>query len=313
MDILEKLRLDDNQFINQQTISDLISPLSKADLLKETQALELGEFSLDNGEENTTKLAFGGDAPASIQLFNSTEDDDSDDLLASSDTDAIIPFDANEPVIKYKIQLKAEGNVGTSLGDLDIGLEGDAMLEAMAYIKHSETDVLGTALVSDIKNFPSVLSLEEVAAISNGSALALETEAKLAVSLSFDFSEVFTAGLSGLAELLESDKLISVDISKGLQVSANYSFKDTYQLVIVKDNSEGYEFLVSVNKSKSSKLSASLTASIGISFSEPEVFSSALNKQLDRLVSQLVEISDEGYEKAKLWLAANQEVASLSS
>jgi len=256
MDILEKLRLDDNQFINQQTISDLISPLSKADLLKETQALELGEFSLDNGEENTTKLAFGGDAPASIQLFNSTEDDDSDDLLASSDTDAIIPFDANEPVIKYKIQLKAEGNVGTSLGDLDIGLEGDAMLEAMAYIKHSETDVLGTALVSDIKNFPSVLSLEEVAAISNGSALALETEAKLAVSLSFDFSEVFTAGLSGLAELLESDKLISVDISKGLQVSANYSFKDTYQLVIVKDNSEGYEFLVSVNKSKSSKLSA---------------------------------------------------------
>jgi len=313
MDILEKLGLDDNQFINQQTISDLISPLSKADLLKETQALELGEFSLDNREENTTKLAFGGDASASIQLFNSTEDDDSDDLLASSDTDAIIPFDANEPVIKYKIQLKAEGNVGTRLGDLDIGLEGDAMLEAMAYIKHSETDVLGTALVSDIKNFPSVLSLEEVAAISNGSALALETEAKLAGSLSFDFSEVFTAGLSGLAELLESDKLISVDISKGLKVSANYSFKDTYQLVIVKDNSEGYEFLVSVNKSKSSKLSASSTASIGISFSEPEVFSSALNKQLDRLVSQLVEISDEGYEKAKLWLASNQEVASLSS
>ncbi|MDB4448255.1 hypothetical protein N9119_03375 [Roseivirga sp.] len=44
MDILEKLGLDDNQFINQQTISDLISPLSKADLLKEAQALELGEF-----------------------------------------------------------------------------------------------------------------------------------------------------------------------------------------------------------------------------------------------------------------------------
>ena len=37
---------------------------------------------------------------------------DSDDLLASSDTGRNQSFDANEPVIKYKIQLKAEGNVG---------------------------------------------------------------------------------------------------------------------------------------------------------------------------------------------------------
>lgn len=312
MDILGKLGLDDNQFINQQNIADLISPLSMADLLKEAQPLELGEFSLDNGEDTGTQLSFGAEASASIQLFNSVDDDDSDDLLASADTNAIIPFDSNQPVIKYKVQLKAAGSVGTSAGDLEIGLEGDAMLEAMAYIRHNATDALGLALVSDIKNFPSVLSLDEVSAIANGSALALETEAKLAGALSFEFSDVFTAGLSGLTKLLHSDKLISVDVEKGLKIAADYSVQDTYQLVIVKDNTEGYGFLVSVNKSKSSKLSASLAASIGIGFSEPEVFSTALNNQLDKLVSELVEISDEHYDKAKLWLEANQDLAALS-
>ncbi len=312
MDILGKIGLDDNQFINQQNISDLISPLSMVDLLKEAQPLELGEFSFDNGEDTSTQLSFGAEASASIQLFNSADDDDSDDLLASADTNAIIPFDGTQPIIKYKVQLKAMGSVGTSAGDLEIGLEGGAMLEAMAYIRHSATDALGLALVSDIKNFPSVLSLDEVSAITNGSALALETEAKLAGALSFEFSDVFIAGLSGLTKLLNSNKLISVDVEKGLQIAAEYSVQDTYQLVIVKDNTEGYGFLVSVNKSKSRKLSASLAASIGIGFSEPEVFSTALNNQLDKLVSELVEISDEHYDKAELWLEANQDLAQLS-
>lgn len=312
MNILEKLNLDDNQFINQQTITDLLSPLSKADLLKDAKELKLGEFSLDSNEGAETDFAFGADASASIQLFNSSEDDDSDDLLASADEKAIIPFADNAPVLKYKLQLKADGSVGASFGDLKVGIEGNAMLEAMAYTKHTLTESLSSALLSDVKNFPSVLSLDEVSEMSNGSALAVETEAKIGGSLSFDFADVFTAGLSGLTALLESDKLISLDISKGLEVSANYSLEDTYQLVIIKDSSEGYEFLVSVNKSKSSKLSASASASIGVGFSEPEVFSNALNNQLDKLVSQLVEISDDLYEQAKTWLESNQEVAELS-
>lgn len=312
MDILEKLGLDDNQFINKQTISDLLSPLSKEELLKEAQELKLGEFSLDNGNGNPTQLAFGANASASIQLFNSSDDDDSDDLLASADPGAIIPFDASKPVIKYKLQLKAEGTLGASVGDLDIGLEANASLEAMAYSRHLPTDSLKSALLSDIKNFPSVLSLDQVSQISDGSALALETDAKLAGSLSFDFSEVFTAGLSGLTKLLDSDKLISVDISKGLKISTDYSLQDTYELVIVKDSENALEYLVSVNKSKSSKLTASLAASIGIGFSDPEVFSTALNNQLDQLLSQLVEISDDLYEKAQTWLASNQDIAELS-
>lgn len=312
MNILEKLNLDDDQFINQQTITDLLSPLSKADLLKEAEELKLGEFSLDSNDDAQVELSFSTEAEASVQLFNSDEDDDPDDLLASADKEGIIPFDENEPVTKYKFLLKAEGAAGASLGDLNIGLEGSAKLVAMAYMRHNLTDSLGTAILSDIRDFPSALSLEEVSGISNGNTIALETEAKIGGSLSFEFSDVFTAGLSGLTQLLESDKLISLDVSKGIKISANYSLQDTYQLVIVKDDTGDYDFLVSVNKSKSSKLSASAKASIGIGFSEPEVFSKALNNQLDKLVSQLVEVSDELYEKAKNWLESEQDSAQLS-
>ena len=298
MNILEKLGLNDDEFINQQNIDNLNSPLSKADLLKEPESIKLGSFEQSSSEQNSLSLNFNAQSNASMQVFNSDDDTDDNELLAINNPDGFIPFNSQVPVIKYLLSVKAGLDGSTSIGKLDLGIEANASLEAMAYLTHDGSEKLAEALLIDMKDFPSILSLANVQAMKEGDAIAIETEAKLGASLSFELSDVFTAGLSGLTKVLESDKLISLDISSGVKIGASYALEDSYQLIFVKDTSTaGFNLKVSVKKANSKSTSASASAGVSVGFNDPNLFSSVINGKIDSLVSQVVGIADDVYEQ----------------
>ncbi len=127
---------------------------------------------------------------------------------------------------RYWLRYAARGRVGPR-GDLDDGaveLEGDAAAEVVLadYRAHRPSENARTAVLEDLRRPRFAVRAADVRRLAVGDALLLATRAQLRLGLTVRWSDVITAALSRLAEILAAGSLLQVhaDLGSLLRVRA---------------------------------------------------------------------------------------------
>jgi len=224
------------------------------------------------------------EASMTVSLFNSSEDEDPDKLINS--TNAIIPFNAaEESYLKYAFNVGATGSGSGNAGGLSLNLMLSSIFSTGLYKKHSPTNTVPMVVVNDVKSFLSIFDWTAVESLEVGDALFASARGKLEGKIGFSWSDIFTKSMSSLANLLPGNLTLDIQMSPSVSVGFNASLEDNYLCAMTRTGAD--EFKVTINKTKSSSAAGQIGASIGIQFADPETLETQLNEIVDKIIASI--------------------------
>ncbi|OJJ23835.1 hypothetical protein BKI52_05655 [marine bacterium AO1-C] len=297
MDILNTLGLDDSKLFEDLKLGEVLSQkeLSDPEAVQEPISYTLQPFSVNTTEIPSLTLIASLNAQHQIQLFNNlTEDKDQDGFVGSSDQ-AIVPFDATSPVLKYKTSLEVNASAKLSTGGLNLGISAGTKVFHFAYLKHPANTTVRAAILSDFKSFPFIFSLARVKNLQPGEALAINAYASFGLNLDFDPADLLSAGVSALSKYIGQNQTFSMDISATGSLGVGFSATDNFELIFTKNQDGNYNVVVKKSKISNSKISAGLQ--ISAAFNNPEKVSDLINSKMDDLLNAATNLTKEKREE----------------
>ncbi|XLS29473.1 hypothetical protein ACJD0Z_01315 [Flavobacteriaceae bacterium M23B6Z8] len=294
MNILDKIGLGDANFLKKLHLDQIASSekLSDPTALKEIIEYKVPPVIILESDATNLKLRSSANLSHTTQLFNEPGDKDDDGILGdTTNTTSVLKFNANNPVLKHALFFGVTAGASGNLKGVDFGIETGATLRTVAYFKHSKDEKVKDALLSDLKGMSFGYFLPQVKKLKVGEALAVVTNASLGLSLSFETTDVVSAGLNGLTEFIESSESIALDIDLGAEIGVNFSLKGNYELIFSKVSGTRYGLYVKSAVASETKASAAFGASAA--FNNPKAVSDYLEKQLDKLLEAVTTLDGE--------------------
>lgn len=219
-----------------------------------------------------------------VSLFNATDETDPDGLINGDSP--IIDFDpSSEAYLKYALNVGATGSGSGSAGALDLDLSVSKIFSTGLYKKHDPTDKVPLTIVGDLSSFLSVFDWSNVEALNTGDALFTTTKGKLEGKLSFSWSDIFSQSMSALTSLLPVDLTLDLKFSPSVSVDFSASLEDNYLCAMERIAND--QFVVTINKAKSSTVAGQIGASVGVQFADPETLETQLNAIVDKIISSV--------------------------
>lgn len=272
-------------------------PLKDKDLMANDNPAPLSAGKSYPIETGDVVFSIGANASLDVKLFNDENDSDEDNFLSTKDKP--ITFDtANTAYLKYRgaITAKAAGQVSLeNIGfNADFSVTGGA--KHLYYSGHNNTESINNAFLFDISHFKTIFRFEDVENLEVNNALALLVNGTLNAGLSVSWSNIFSQSLSALTNQLKTPLTLDINIGPQLTAAFNVSIKDDFFYFIKKIDNDNC--LVSVRKAKSSVASGNIGASVGISFSQPDMLESQLNDLYNKVLGSFTAHSVDEIKQA---------------
>ena len=306
--ILSILKKNEDQFLSLLKIGATAAKRKLSDPLCINQEIKYAideAYSLKIGPFNLSGTLQGINT---VQLFNSaSEDIDKEGVLAVASSPAsIVPFSETEPIIKYSFSFVA--NTSSSGGSelLRFGVDARSELRSVVYLKHQKDENVIRAMVADISDMKFPFDKKDVLELQIGEAVRFTARAHLAATFNFEFTDLFTSGLSQLSQILNTD-LISLDVGVGFSAGINAVIRDFFDITIGKTGSNKFE--ISFAKSIARQIEGNLGAQVSVGFRDPKKVSKAIDSQWNTLIQT---ISDKLLKDDQELKTITQKVARLA-
>lgn len=266
------------------SLEDVASEASKLafaakDLGDPSVPVQLAEYDLSTSPIWTIageSLTLTADVRATIEEFNSLDDEDAAGCLALDPND-VSPANAEDPPrVMPPIVLKTNGvwlkyglagalrlDGGADLGSIGFAFDAKAGVELLDYRHHSRGEKVGTSVVSDLAKPRFVFSLQDVLDLDEGEALGLKASGELKLGMTASWADVITGGMTSLTSLLKAATPISITLNAGLTTSVDVSLEGSFALVFARD---GVGLRVMVKKASVKGLGAAATAGVKAQF-----------------------------------------------
>ena len=285
MDILNTLGLDASKLFEDLKLGDVLSQkkLSDPEAVQEPISYSLQPFSVKTTEIPSLTLVASLNAQHEIQLFNNLAEDTDQDGFVGSGDQAIVPFDATSPVLKYKTSLEVNASAKLDTGGLNLGINAGTKVFHFAYLKHPANTTVQAAILSDFKSFPFIFSVDRVKNLQPGEALAFNAYASFGLTLDFDPADLLSAGVSALSKYIAQNQTFSMNINATGSLGVSFSATDNFELIFTKNTDSTYNVRVKKSKTNNNKISAGLQ--ISAAFNNPSKVSTLIDSKMDDLLN----------------------------
>ncbi|WP_340066866.1 hypothetical protein [Ascidiimonas aurantiaca] len=303
MNILEKVDLSDLDFIKKLQLDKILSNEKLGDpvAMKEELEYQLPPVVILESEQTSLKIRSSAKASHTTQLFNEPGDQDEDLILGPKEkSQTIFPLDPEHPVLKHTLFFSVTSGAKGSYGPIGFGIDSNASLKTMAYLKHRKDDAVKEALLKDIKNMPFVYFIPHIKKLTPGEALAVTTDARMGLSLSFETQEIMGAGLAALSSYLKPEKGMVLEVEAGASLDVNFGVQGNYELIFTKVSEKTYELRVRSVVNSASRITAKL--GITAAFANPKAVSDFLISQMNRILTAITGLRIEALEEIETLL-----------
>jgi hypothetical protein len=292
-----------------KTLGDKTHPTKLGEQAIEKQLIEL--------PENGDKLLFslGVESNAELLLFNDSNDFGSEnpDGVLGLETNSLIKFDPTSAWLKYSTTAGLKTESGLKVESLGFSFGGKSSVQTTSYRKHSPTETLGGALLLDATPFKTIFSAKQVKELQPGEAVTFSLSGELNAAVTVTWSDIFSANLSILGELLNQNQLFKIKI--GAEASASYKLKITDDFsakIVCKANNV---FGIYISKSKSTNQIGSIGVKVGAEFENKDEIKKVLTNvvegyfgvaenQIQNLVAKVETTLTESEKEVLLLIAA---------
>jgi len=292
-----------------KTLGDKTLPTKLGEQAIEKQLIELPE----NGDK--LQFSLGVESNAELLLFNDSNDFDSQnsDGVLGLEADSLIKFDPASAWLKYSATAGIKTESGLKVESLGFSFGGKSSVQTTSYRKHSPTETLGGALLLDATPFKTIFSAKEVTELQPGEAVTFSLSGELNAAVTVTWSDIFSANLSILGELLNQNQLFKIKI--GAEASASYKLKITDDFsakIVCKANNI---LRIYISKSKSTNQLGSIGLKVGAEFENKDDIKKVLTNvvegyfgvaedQLKSLVAKVEATLTDAEKEVLLFIAA---------
>ncbi len=292
-----------------KTLGDKTLPTKLGEQAIEKQLIELPE----NGDK--LQFSLGVESNAELLLFNDSNDFDSQnsDGVLGLEADSLIKFDPTSAWLKYSATAGIKTESGLKVESLGFSFGGKSSVQTTSYRKHNPAETLGGALLLDVTPFKTIFSAKQVSELQPGEAVTFSLSGELNAAVTVTWSDIFSANLSILGELLNQNQLFKIKI--GAEASASYKLKITDDFsakIVCKANNI---LRIYISKSKSTNQLGSIGLKVGAEFENKDDIKKVLTNvvegyfgvaedQLKSLVAKVEATLTDAEKEVLLFIAA---------
>ncbi len=291
-------------------IEELIKGVPDVSLGDERVKLDLAKGSVEQpivtGLEEVS-FVIDASAEASIAAFNGPGDEDSAGVVGERpekpDPTQLDPVlvPGEHAWLKYAVLARAKANAGASLPYLGGNSSVDASLLMADYHVHLPSDNARQAVHADARALRLPVVAAHVTSLQPNEALTLQVRAQLEAEFTVRWSDIFTANMSTLTNLLPQGTLVALEISLGSSLSGGLQLIDDFAIVF--SRKDPGKIQVNFKKSNARKGKVAATIGVEIGAKDPDAFKDVLEAALEGLLAHLkVERFEELLDK---WIANN--------
>jgi hypothetical protein len=253
------------------------------------------------------KFAFSSQANASIEAFNSLDDQDQDGVLgklpkAGQEFDVALPpqieLTEADAWLKYRFAAEAKVSASGAVSPVEFKLDGSKAVIFTDFHVHSREDNTRAAVQADLQDLRFAANAEDVFKLGDKEALSYQVRGELSASLTLSWSDVFTSSLSELSKLLKSGRMLALQISPSASVSFNVGVVDDFRLIFTKGSGETIS--VALKKSDSRAIGVEAMLGVSVQFANPDDVKEVLNKLIESVADQQMERVEQILSKANL-------------
>lgn len=275
-----------------------MTPIEPKNLLKDLSNKELpvllGEYTLDKPELIEKKLkqdklvfSFGVTGKAELSLFNDENDFDSEapDAVLGLPP-AMVPFDKSKAWLKYATTVGIKTESGLDVDQLGFNLADKRSVNTSVYRVHEPDAILGEAILKDIQSLKTIFSDKQIQSLAIGEAVTLSLAGTLEASLEIAWSNIFSANLKVLGELVNQQNLFKIKIGAEASVSFSVKVEDSFEVKIARHSKSLLALAIAKTKSRTKTGSAGLK--IGVEFENK----ADIEKVLTNLIEGVVDTTE---------------------
>ena len=255
------------------------------------------------------KFGLGVQGNASLTVFNSADDVDSDGVLGlpieqetGFGTLSLPPqilFGGDGAWLKFRYSAKAKVQPGGTISPgIQFKVDGSKEVIFADYHVHSGSENTRTALLADARALRFAANVNDVFELKDREALLYQTRGELAASITLSWSDVFSSTLAGLSAFVKSGRLLAVEIAPTASVTFHVGLVDDFRLIFTRGDGD----LVRVAVKKSSSREAGANASLGVvaKFANEDDIAEALTKLLEAVSGQAIADVEKVLSQANL-------------
>ncbi len=299
MDILEKLRLTGETFLEKLPLGALLSEkkLQDPEAVKEPILYTLDPFTLDGISLPDFVLNARLEARHRSHLINSVEEDEDEHglLPVKNVEEALLPFDAARPIFVHTLQFFVNAGAKAPLHGFQLGIESGAQVQTSAYLAHDPEESVASALLKGFRSMPFVFDLPRIKALQEGEAVLFQSAGSLGLQLSFSSADVLAAGMPAVTKYVRSEALLVTEFEVGAEIGVTVNVEDHYRVAIGK--LAGGRYAVAVKKARAARRGVGVSVGVRAAFNEPGKVSQFLNGQVDRLLAAAAGLPSDDLKK----------------
>jgi hypothetical protein len=271
-------------------IKELLHPkaLKEKDLMSHDNPINLkAEKSYPIALDEVT-FSFGAGAAMEVALFNDEDDSDDNAFIATGKDAPIVLNTATDAYLKYTTTVSAKANQQVTLAEigfsLDLSAAGSA--KALYYKKHPNNQLVRDAFAEDLKHFKTIFRFEDVENLEENDGLGFVANGSLTCNLNVSWSNIIATGISTLSSQLPLPVTLDISLAPSLTASFSVSVTDDFAYLLKKQANNQY--LVSIRKASSTSVGATLAASIGVKFADPDTLGKQVGAICDKIIQSVL-------------------------
>jgi len=247
------------------------------------------------------------DGNASIEVFNSPDDTDTDQVVGTKpqnddadefDVGPQVVFDPAHAWLKYRAQATVKASARRNLARLGFSFDGETGVVLSSYRIHAPDEKLPQAVLDDLGVPLTILSVDDLRALKVGEAVSMRLHGRLDGSVTLEWTDVFSGSMSFLGALLGAQQVFGIKIGADLSTKVDVHVRDDF--VITFSRFDNRQLRIAVHKAKNRSVTSKLSASIGVKFADADDVSKVLNQVYHGLAGDTIARVDKLLSKTSL-------------
>lgn len=233
-------------------------------------------------------------ANGKIEAYNEPSDSDKDEVLGKTveDEDAFgkivlppqIEISDQSAWLKYRFEASASVSAEAKVAPIGFKIDASKKIIFADYRIHGRDENTILAATADVTKLRFAGDPDDALKLNANEALYYEVRGEFSTSVTLNWSDVFTAGLSQLASTLPVNQLLMFEISPSASVEFHVGVVDDFQLVLTKGTNSRVR--VALKKSKSNELGVSASLQVVAKFADEAKVKEFLDKAYEATIGQ---------------------------
>jgi hypothetical protein len=279
-------------------------PLGSSDV---GPALVGGTASYD-GEQPVSgvKFGFGVEVNAGITAFNSSDDKDKDGILGPPPKKEDETFKVTFPPqielteedawLKYRASAKLKVSVSGAVAPVGFKLDASKGAVFTDFHRHDRGTSARAAVIADVQSLRFAGSAADVLALGPKEGVSYGVRGELSASITLTWSDVITASLGSLSNVLGAGKMLGLQIKPGLTVKFAVGLVDDFLVVFTRQGQA--KTRVAIKKSDSREIGVGATLGVTVKWSDEAAVKDALTNIYKSVAGEAVDVVDKILDKA---------------